>query len=57
MRKPEEGEAEPASNALSQSLRKLDFPIDRLRTGTPPRLDGKTINYEGLEIQVSDEQI
>ena len=40
---------EPASEGLAHSLRKR-FPIDRLRTGTPPRLDGKTINYEGLEI-------
>ncbi len=42
--------AEPASNALAQSLRKLNFPIDRLRTGTPPRLDGTTIDYKDLEI-------
>ncbi len=55
MRK-EEG-TEPASNSLALSLRKLKFPIDRLRTGTPPRLDGSTIDYEGLEIQESDEQI
>jgi tRNA uridine 5-carboxymethylaminomethyl modification enzyme len=48
MRK-EEG-SEPASNSLAMSLRKLKFPIDRLRTGTPPRLDGSTIDYTGLEI-------
>eukprot|EP00347_Sterkiella_histriomuscorum_P005065 403358035 len=51
----EEG-VEQASDGLAYSLRKM-FPIDRLRTGTPPRLDGKTINYEGMEIQESDEKI
>jgi tRNA uridine 5-carboxymethylaminomethyl modification enzyme len=44
----EEG-IEPASIGLAESLKKLKFPIDRLRTGTPPRLDGTTIKYEGLE--------
>lgn len=52
----EEG-VEPASNGLAASLRKLQFPIDRLRTGTPPRLDGKTINYTDLDIQESDPEI
>ncbi|CDW81361.1 trna uridine 5-carboxymethylaminomethyl modification protein [Stylonychia lemnae] len=47
---------EEASDGLAHSLRKT-FPIDRLRTGTPPRLNGKTINYEGMEIQVSDDKI
>jgi len=51
----EEG-VEQASDGLAYSLRKI-FPIDRLRTGTPPRLDGTTINYEGLERQESDEKI
>lgn len=42
-------EVEQASEGLAHSLRKL-FPIDRLRTGTPPRLDGSSINYEGMEV-------
>lgn len=40
---------EPPSNALSASIKKLNFPIARLRTGTPPRISKKTINYEGLD--------
>lgn len=40
---------EPPSNALSQSIRKLGFPIARLRTGTPPRLSKQSIDYEGLQ--------
>jgi tRNA uridine 5-carboxymethylaminomethyl modification enzyme len=39
---------EPPSNALAQSIKRLNFPIGRLRTGTPPRLSKKTINYDGL---------
>lgn len=54
MRK-EEG-VEKASDGLAHSLRQL-FPIDRLRTGTPPRLDGSTIDYSGLERQESDAKI
>ena len=42
--------AEAASVGLAQSLKKLNFPIVRLRTGTPPRLDGKTIDFSGLEV-------
>lgn len=40
---------------LSEQLKKLDFKIGRLKTGTPPRLDGTTINYENLEMQSADE--
>jgi tRNA uridine 5-carboxymethylaminomethyl modification enzyme len=46
---------EPASTDLSQSLRRLGFPVGRLKTGTSPRLDGKTINWDALEIQPPDE--
>jgi len=45
-----EQKVEPASNALSQSLKNLNFPVGRLRTGTPPRLNSETINFEGLEV-------
>jgi tRNA uridine 5-carboxymethylaminomethyl modification enzyme len=39
---------------LSEQLKKLNFRIGRLKTGTPPRLDGTTINYENLEMQAAD---
>jgi tRNA uridine 5-carboxymethylaminomethyl modification enzyme len=41
---------------LSEQLNKLNFKIGRLKTGTPPRLDGTTINYEELEMQDADEK-
>jgi tRNA uridine 5-carboxymethylaminomethyl modification enzyme len=44
-----------ASMGLSDHLAKLDFRIGRLKTGTCPRLDGRTIDYSGLEVQHGDE--
>ena len=46
---------DPPSNALSQRLRALPFNVDRLKTGTPPRIDGKTIDYSQLEAQPGDD--
>lgn len=43
------------SNALAARLRELPFRVDRLKTGTPPRLDGRTIDYSQLEVQPGDE--
>ena len=48
---------DPPSNALSQRLRALPFKVDRLKTGTPPRIDGKTLDYSVMEKQPGDDQI
>lgn len=42
------------SNRLSERLRELPFSVGRLKTGTPPRIDGKSVNYAGLEAQPGD---
>lgn len=46
---------DPPANRLAKRLRELPFRIGRLKTGTPPRLDGRSINYEGLAVQAGDE--
>ena len=46
---------DPPSNKLSENLMELGFEIGRFKTGTTPRLDGKTIEYSSLEIQKGDE--
>ena len=46
---------EKPSTGLSEQLEKYDFKIGRLKTGTPPRLDATTINFEKLEEQYADE--
>ncbi len=48
---------DPPANALAQRLRQLPFRVGRLKTGTPPRIDGKTINYRQLNIQPGDEPV
>ena len=45
---------DPPSNALAQRLRAMAFPVARLKTGTPPRIDGRSIDYSVLEAQPGD---
>ncbi len=46
---------EPAAPSLGNQLRALGLPIGRLKTGTPPRLDGRTIDWSRLARQPSDD--
>ncbi len=48
---------EKPTTGLSEQLQKYNFKIGRLKTGTPPRLDGTTINYSNLEEQHPDDEI
>ncbi|MFP6890588.1 MAG: tRNA uridine-5-carboxymethylaminomethyl(34) synthesis enzyme MnmG [Nitrospinota bacterium] len=55
-RKVEGGRAgEGAAKGLSEELSNLGFRIGRMKTGTPPRLDGKSIDFEGLKVQPGDD--
>ena len=45
---------EDSAMLLSQQLRQADLPLSRLKTGTPPRLDGRTVDWAQLEMQPSD---
>jgi len=46
---------DPPSNALAARLRAMPFRVSRLKTGTPPRLDGKTVDFTRLKEQPGDE--
>lgn len=46
---------EPSAENISTSLKELGFEVQRFKTGTPPRINGRTINYEKLTIQQPDE--
>jgi tRNA uridine 5-carboxymethylaminomethyl modification enzyme len=46
---------DPPSISLAARLRELKLPVGRLKTGTPPRLDGHTIDFSTLEVQAGDD--
>ena len=47
---------EPASIELAEALKVRGFPVGRLKTGTPPRLDGQTVDWDAFEPQPPDEK-
>lgn len=46
---------DPPANKLAARLRELPFQVGRLKTGTPPRIDGKTVDFSQLETQPGDQ--
>ncbi len=48
---------DPPSLTLAERLRELPLRVGRLKTGTPPRIDARTVNFEGLSIQHSDQPL
>ena len=49
--------AEKAATGLTEQLKELGFESDRLKTGTPPRIDGRSLDYSKMEEQPGDEEI
>ncbi len=48
---------DPPANRLAQRLRQLPFNVERLKTGTPPRIDGRSIDYSQLTEQPGDDPV
>ena len=48
---------DPPSNALSERLRELPFAVDRLKTGTPPRIDGRSVDFTRMQEQPGDRPV
>jgi len=49
--------AEKAATGITEQLVELGFEADRLKTGTPPRIDGRSLDYSKMEVQDGDEEI
>lgn len=49
--------AEKAATGITEQLVELGFESDRLKTGTPPRVDGRSLDYSEMEIQEGDEEV
>jgi len=49
--------AEKAATGITEQLTSLGFESDRLKTGTPPRIDGRSLDYSKMEEQPGDEEI
>ncbi len=49
--------AEKAATGLTEQLKELGFQSDRLKTGTPPRIDGRSLDYSKMEEQKGDDEI
>lgn len=48
---------ESASHGLTENLQKFGFETDRLKTGTPPRVDKRSVDFSNLEHQHGDEEV
>lgn len=48
---------DPPAVALAERLRALDLPVGRLKTGTPPRIDGRSLDYSQMTVQAGDDPL
>ncbi len=48
---------DPPAIALANRLRELELPVGRLKTGTPPRIDGRSLDYQQMTVQPGDEPV
>lgn len=47
----------PPAVSLAARLREMQFPVGRLKTGTPPRIDGRTLDYSQMQLQYGDDPV